>query len=78
MLIVKVFVNTQQIDEIRVQNIRPHLTAKGWYYYRIIKPGGIEHEFLHKRSDGYRLLLAKVLNWFVRHGEEKKSSKEGR
>lgn len=71
MLIVKVLVNTEQIDEIHIQNIRPHLTGEGWYYYRIIKPEGIGHEFLHNRSDGYRPLLTKVLNWLVRHKEER-------
>jgi len=66
MLIVKVFENFNLIDEIHIQNVRPHLTAeeKGIYIYKIRKPARFHGAFVsHKRSDGYVPLLKKVLDF---------------
>jgi len=62
MLIVKVFVNDTQIDEIHVQNVSEIYTV-GTQEYAIRKPKRkkkypiIKHEY----SDGWKPLLKKVL-----------------
>jgi len=61
MLVAKIFVNHDQIDEIWIHNI-VKLNAKGETLYEIRKPEGYETvKVWHKRELGYNPLLEKVL-----------------
>ena len=61
MLIVKVQVNNEQIDEIHIQNIK-HI-VDGIYQYRIRKPEGFDATPIHhKRTLGYKPLLIEALS----------------
>lgn len=59
MLILKVFVNKDQIDEIRIQN--KEYIQNDIYNYKIIKPKGYNKFITHKRSTGWKPLVEKVL-----------------
>ncbi len=59
MLIIKAFVNYDQIDEIWVQNI--NALDDGICEYKIRKSEGDWPLITHKRSDGWRKLAVKVL-----------------
>ena len=60
MLIVKVYVNTKQIDEIHIQRVRD--TGDDLKGYRIVKPEGFEGRLIpHRYSDGYMPLLRRAL-----------------
>ena len=64
MLIAKIYVNSDQIDEIHIQNVtKPSnpLNLFGYYKYEIRKPVGFNKTIWHKRTDGYKLLLIKAL-----------------
>lgn len=66
MLIVKVFVNDRQIDEIAVQNVSEVYSKTEYQSYKIRKPKGKgECLFIHKASEGYRKLLYKVLEFLI-------------
>lgn len=67
MLIVKVFVNAEQIDELHVQRTGED---GDWRTYAIRKPAGPWKRIVHRWRDGYRPLLMEVL-------EELKSVKGG-
>ena len=61
MLIIKVFVNTEEIDEICIQNTKKKI-PDGDTIYRIVKPQGLEKYVLfHRRGDDYEQLLEKSL-----------------
>lgn len=59
MLIVKVYVNAEQIDEIHVQ-----LTGESgdWRTYAIRKPEGHDKQISHRWRDGYMPLLGYVID----------------
>jgi hypothetical protein len=59
MLILKAFVNENQIDEIWVQNVET--VALGLCKYKIRKPEGDFPLISHYRQDGWRVLTEKVL-----------------
>jgi hypothetical protein len=59
MLVLKAFVNYDQIDEIWVQNVST--LDDGFCEYTIRKPKGDWSTIVHKRSDGWRKLFIKVL-----------------
>ena len=60
MLVVKVFVNLDQIDEIHIQNTGD--VDKEICNYQIMRPEGFEtYNMKHKRSDGYLGLLEQAL-----------------
>jgi len=64
MLVVKVYVNTSQIDELWIHNIGD--SSHGRCKYRIEKPEGYEdYEIEHLRAIGYRGLLLKALEGLV-------------
>lgn len=72
MLIAKIFMNGEQIDEIRVQNVRKWHANHDLYDYRIRTPWGHDEQvFTHVRKDGYEPLLARVLMYLF----EKKMGK---
>ncbi len=60
MLILKVFVNHEEIDEIWVHNTG-YFHDDGYYLYEVAKPKGIERKFPHKRARGYKPLVTQVL-----------------
>ena len=60
MLVLKTFVNYDQIDEIWVQNVGT--LDDGIYEYKIQHPKGDWPLILHKRSDGWKKLAVKVLD----------------
>jgi hypothetical protein len=65
MLIVKVFANQKQIDEIQIQNISK--VEADWQSYAIRKPEEKEnHLILHKKSTGYKPLLKSVLDILIK------------
>jgi hypothetical protein len=66
MLILKVYVNNKQIDEIWVHNKgrlhkRHRYSLTSYHEYAIVKPTGIEQKFYHRRSDGWKPLINQVL-----------------
>lgn len=74
MLITKIFVNMDLIDEIWIHNTGE--TRKGIFTYKIEKPAGIDDILTHKRSDGYHGLLVQALaaimhNKATKHGKNK-------
>ena len=60
MLILKTFVNFDQIDEIHVQNVEN--LGGDLRGYKIRKPKGDWPLITHKRSDGWKKLGIKVLD----------------
>ena len=77
MLVVKVYVNSLQIDEIHIHNKGPILD--GIYSYGIDKPEGFEDKrFWHRRSDGYGPLLIEVLNYLEQEGRKSGDEKGGK
>jgi len=63
MLIAKIFVNENQIDEIFIHNKGERFDVEtGCYEYRIEKPKGYNDiPILHIRDDGYNVLMRKAL-----------------
>ena len=59
MLVVKVFVNTEQIDEIHIQRVKD--TGDDLKGYKIVKPEGFTRLIPHRYSDGYGPLLRYAL-----------------
>ena len=57
MLILKVFVNDRQIDEIHVHNMDGDPIS----HYEIVEPFGIDTIIMHKRSRGWIPLAHSVL-----------------
>ena len=66
MLIAKIYINYDQIDEIHIQNLGT-TTANNRYHYKIRKPEGFETTIIHNRDDGYNPLLQKVLKLIRRN-----------
>jgi len=83
MLILKVFVNQDPVEEIHIQNVgafdllfggycpscpkRPEL-----YVYKIRKPEGYDKEIIiHKRNNGHRVLISKAME-LIKHKRKKK------
>ena len=62
MLIIKAFVNHDQIDEIHVQRVE-NLSDKGIYEYRVRKPEGFLLPVYHAYADGAWILTEKVLRY---------------
>lgn len=66
MLIVKVQVNHDVIDEIWIHNKGELAGHSGFYLYRIVKPDGYEDRMIvHRRSDGYKTLLSMALQEII-------------
>jgi len=66
MLIAKIFVNFDQIDEIHIQNTGE--LEDGIYEYRIRQPEGKFPKITHRREAGYKPLLIKALRTLDRRG----------
>jgi len=58
MMIIKAFVNYDQIDEIWIHNTGP--LRDGFYGYQIEKPEIYHSPIIHNRSDGWKSLAEKV------------------
>lgn len=67
MLIIKVFMNEEQIDEIRIW--RKEHKYDDYYKYAV---GGLNRQILHKRSDGYKPLLIKALELLIKKEADNK------
>jgi len=69
MLIVKVFVNNEQIDEIKIHNCSPIGHDGNFHDYAIVKPKVEKLIIKHLRSSGWKPLVQKVLEYLIK--EEK-------
>ena len=66
-LVVKVFVNNKQIDEIHIHNSSAMNKSTAEYAYRIVKPKKYDTASIwHSRPLGYKTLLKKAL-MFMTH-----------
>jgi hypothetical protein len=59
MLIVRVYVNDEEIDQIHIQRGEPR--SPGAFNYYIRKPAGFNEPIEHRYRDGYIPLLRKAL-----------------
>lgn len=59
MLILKAYVNHEEIDTVWIHNTGNHID--GIFEYEVIKPKGIKRRFFHKRNLGWKDLAQKVL-----------------
>jgi len=75
MLVIKVYINERQIDEIQIQN-SGYQSKSGSYLYYLRKPE-FENPIWHKREKGYRPLLKKVLDRLTYWGRAENSFIEG-
>lgn len=76
MLIIKAYVNHDEIDEIWVHNIAT--IEDGICEYRIEKPTGYEDiNIWHRRSEGWKALTLKVLGWMAERDEKNEFHNEG-
>jgi hypothetical protein len=67
MLTLKVFVNNEQIDEVRIQNMSK-IAPDGAHIYHVLNThGSVEKEFEHHRSLGWKVLVHKVLDYMIKH-----------
>jgi hypothetical protein len=62
MLVVKVYVNTEQIDEIQIHN--EGVSSSGWANYHIENHPELG-KIKHLRSRGYKYLLRDALNKMI-------------
>ena len=69
MLVVKAYVNAEQIDEIHIQRVSE---KDGIGTYAVRKPEGCGKAIVHRMRDGYRPLLMSVLEYL----EAEKQAKE--
>jgi len=53
---------SEQIDEIHIQNIGLNEIDDNFHNYAIRKPDNIDKIIVHNRKDGYKPLLASVLD----------------
>ena len=61
MLVIKTFVNYNQIDEIHIQR-KDDTDGKSWCTYEIRKPEGLKrHTIHHYRPSGWKPLVQKAL-----------------
>jgi hypothetical protein len=70
MLIVKVFVNNKQIDQINIHNVGTQDPKTGEHYYEVVDKMDypvIPDLVRHQRNSGYRKLLVKVLKLLDKH-----------
>ena len=75
MLIVKVYVNLEQIDEICVQNIGFRKGDTEEVLYRVVKPVGHENQLIaHDPHWSYHKLLARVLEKLDPYTKRKEDS----
>jgi hypothetical protein len=72
MLIIKVNINSEKIDDICIQNTGECTNPLfNIWKYKIVKPEGFEDwSIYHKRDDGYLPLLAKVIEILTKHGDK--------
>jgi len=68
MLVLKVCINYEQIDEIHIQNVGKvdGSTKSDMYVYKIRSPEGYENvEFYHSRQDGAIELISQVISYLA-------------
>jgi len=76
MLIAKIFVNQEQIDELRILNtgIEGGIRPDG-RMYEIQKPVVVDKFIWHYREDGYEVLLKKALKRIIEEKEDEKTNR---
>jgi len=67
-LIIKVFVNNTQIDEIHIQNVKHWY--KNSYVYEVKHPKGVKRKFIHDRVSGWKELAKQVLEYMVNRDDK--------
>ena len=76
MLIVKIQVNMEQIDEIHLLNTG-HRNKEGEYLYRFRKPDRLnQYEIYHNRSQPWYFLVKKALEVMEKHIGHPPSAKQ--
>jgi hypothetical protein len=76
MLVIKVFVNRKQIDELQIQNVLQ--AGEDTCGYVITKPEKVGEMILHKRSNGYKPLLKEALDVLIKKEKKEKKKDESR
>jgi len=66
MLILKIYVNKDKIDEIHIHNEGLINEELDIWKYKIIKPKGYKRLFYHVRRIGYEKLVVEVLKFLSR------------
>lgn len=62
MLVIKVFANQEQIEEIAIQNTG--VSVNGKHIYAVQRPLYLRgRTIMHKRTDGWKPLVRQVLDW---------------
>ena len=72
MLILKVFANENQIDEIQIQNcgfVGGKCKDRCYYFIRLPE-GHDDRPILHKRSDGWMPLAVKAIKEILKHDKK--------
>lgn len=76
MLVIKIFLNFNQIDEVHIKRIGKSALG-GNHLYRITKPVGFSDNLIsHLRTDGYAPLVAKVYEVLVAAQHKTKEAQE--
>ena len=73
MLIAKIYINSDKIDEIHIQNVGktiPDWPMNDAHNYKIRKPKGFDRVIVHHRGDGYEPLLLAALEEIVKAKED--------
>jgi len=79
MLIIKTFLNDDQIDEVHIENTGKFDDAfqyrskkrPGLYIYKIVEPKGFEGKaIIHTQRHGHRVLTAKAME-LIKHSRRK-------
>lgn len=71
-LIVKVFVNRKQIDEIHIQNVEEQFHESDFHHYKVVKPK-CDGVVVHNRSKSYHHLLKAALRLIHMEGKDVKT-----
>ena len=67
MLIIRAFINKDQIEDIWIHNVGRANVDTDTYEYRVLKPEGYDHiPIYHNRDRGWRLLTIQVLDLLER------------
>jgi hypothetical protein len=73
-LIVKVFVNKRQIDEIKIERLESFNKRDQDYRYEIIKPKNKGGALRHRYSKGWKPLLIKALKKLITEETNERNS----
>lgn len=78
MLIIRAYINEDQIDTLAIHNMG-ETKVKGLWMYEIVEPVGYEDvRIVYRRKDGWKSLVAKVIMEIDRVDKERGRSKSVR